>query len=221
MNWVVDDIIVEVEHRSVRSLRLTIYPDGRVKLVIPYFTTESQARQFLLSKNVWLKNKLSRIKERKQVEQDESKVMLFGQWLPIVQTQVSGSIGVVRFADELRLYCRPNTSKQQKKAMIDAYLRNELYKYLTLSVEQYRVEFQEKTVTWKIRNMKTEWGSCMAKKRSLLFNLQLAHKPLPLIDYVVVHELCHLQVQNHGPQFKQLMTQRMPDWEIRKKRLNN
>ena len=67
--------------------------------------------------------------------------------------------------------------------------------------------------------MKSEWGSCIARKRKLLFNLELARVPKECIEYVVVHELTHLAVQNHGPAFKALMTQRLPQWKERRKQL--
>ena len=64
-------------------------------------------------------------------------------------------------------------------------------------------------------------GSCAARKRHILFNLELARVPLSCIEYIVVHELTHLAVQNHGPAFKFLMTQRLPQWPQLRKQLKD
>lgn len=71
----------------------------------------------------------------------------------------------------------------------------------------------------KIRAMKTRWGSC-SSKGSVSLNLRLIHEPLDLIDYVVLHELCHLKELNHSPRFWKLMDSVLPDWRERRKRLN-
>ena len=205
----------------VRAMRLTVYPDSSVRLVLPLFVTDTQAMQFLQSKQSWLRGKVAAARERGEKQNVPlTDILLFGERVRLKEYESLKGTGVAVFAGEIRLYLRPQTTEQQKRAVIDDYLRQELSKYLTVRVEYYRNLFGEAPVSWTIRKMKTEWGSCMARKRSLLFNLHLVHKPYELIDYVVVHELCHLQVQNHGPEFKRLLTERMPDWQQRKKKLN-
>lgn len=70
-----------------------------------------------------------------------------------------------------------------------------------------------------VRPMEKRWGSLTPGGRSLILNRRLAEVDVRLIDYVIVHELCHLAFPNHGPGFLKLLTQRMPDWAIRKDRL--
>lgn len=77
----------------------------------------------------------------------------------------------------------------------------------------------EAGVTWGVRAMKTLWGSCHWRKRHVTYNLDLARQPRELVEYVVVHELTHLRVPNHGPAFRSLMDARLPDWRIRRRRL--
>lgn len=78
----------------------------------------------------------------------------------------------------------------------------------------------EAGVTWKIRPMKTLWGSCHIRKRHITYNAELARVPRHMVEYVVVHELTHLQANNHGPQFYRLMDARLPGWQNVRTHLN-
>lgn len=71
-----------------------------------------------------------------------------------------------------------------------------------------------------IRDMKTIWGSCSTKTGRIRINLRLAEKPGECIEYVVVHELCHLLEPSHNQRFHNLMTEFLPDWKQRKASLN-
>lgn len=69
------------------------------------------------------------------------------------------------------------------------------------------------------RNMKSRWGSCQPATGRICINVRLALYPPECLEYVVVHELCHLLVRGHGPEFHALMDRVMPDWRIRKAKL--
>jgi predicted metal-dependent hydrolase len=70
----------------------------------------------------------------------------------------------------------------------------------------------------RIRRMKRRWGSCKSTN-GILLNTLLVYAPARCIDYVIMHELCHLRHHNHGSKFYRLLGQLMPDWKERRKRL--
>ena len=78
----------------------------------------------------------------------------------------------------------------------------------------------EPGVTWKLRSMKTLWGACHFRKRHVTYSRELARVPEELAEYVVVHELTHLRVPNHGPAFYALMDVRLPGWRALRRALN-
>jgi len=75
-------------------------------------------------------------------------------------------------------------------------------------------------VVVKTRRMKSIWGSCHWTRQYVVFNAELAHAPRELVEYVVVHELTHFDVHNHGPRFYALMDARLPSWKTLRHRLN-
>ncbi|MCQ2389693.1 MAG: M48 family metallopeptidase [Kiritimatiellae bacterium] len=75
-------------------------------------------------------------------------------------------------------------------------------------------------VSWKIRKMKSLWGSCHWRDRRIVYNADLARAPRELVEYVVVHEYAHFAVHGHGPRFCAIMDERLPGWRDLRKRLN-
>ncbi len=71
-----------------------------------------------------------------------------------------------------------------------------------------------------VKNQSTRWGSC-SRKRNLNFNYQILYLPDYLVDYLVVHELCHLQEFNHSAKFWTLVSLAIPNYKICRKELKN
>ncbi|MEI7512217.1 MAG: SprT family zinc-dependent metalloprotease [Candidatus Uhrbacteria bacterium] len=107
-----------------------------------------------------------------------------------------------------------------KKQDVAEYKR---VKKTTLKLVEERLAYFNQTYqfSWKrisIRNQKSQWGSC-SRSGTLSFNYKLAMIPSELADYVIVHELCHVQQMNHGPRFWALITKTVPDWRERRRAL--
>ena len=93
--------------------------------------------------------------------------------------------------------------------------RAELKAVLAVMAASWTAKVGEENVAREVKQMSTQWGSCIEKKRHLIFNLELARVPKSCIEYVVVHELTHLKVKSHNKLLAALMTQRLPHWQER------
>ena len=73
--------------------------------------------------------------------------------------------------------------------------------------------------TWKTRYMKTRWGVCNTKNKQITLNTELIKKDKDLLDYVIIHELCHFFEGNHSKEFWSLVAQAYPKYKEARKRL--
>ena len=222
----IEDIEIEVERKLIRSIRLTVKPpDGRVHLSIPFYLTQREAEAFLLSRWEWICRNRTKILSAPPAKQPEyvsgEEHLLFGRrYILQIEPVRSGANSVRIEGETVIMRCRPNTSFDHRRDLMREWYRAQLQPVLTEMVNRWLVRLGEAPVTWRIRQMRSEWGSCIARKRHLMFNLELARVPMECVEYVVVHELTHLAVQNHGPAFRALMTQRLPNWKILRKQLS-
>ena len=221
----IEDIDVEVERKMIRGMRLAVYPpDGRVRMSVPFYISEREVRDFLVQKWQWICRSREKVlarprnKSREYVSGEQH--LFFGKRYTLqVESVSSGTHEVAIEGDQIILRCRPQTTAERREAILYEWYRTQLHPVLEQMVNEWLVRIGEAPVEWSTRRMKSEWGSCIARKRKLLFNLELARVPRECVEYVVVHELTHLAVQNHGPAFKALMTERLPDWKERRKQL--
>ena len=108
------------------------------------------------------------------------------------------------------------------KAGFESWLRGRARVVLTALVEDHLRDPALRAAhvpRISVRKMKARWGSCTAEGR-LSFNLCLIQMPKRCVEYVVVHELCHLIHHNHGRQFYRTLSRVLPDWRERRERLN-
>lgn len=97
------------------------------------------------------------------------------------------------------------------------------YKKHALALAQERVKYFNKFYGFKVnkitvKNQKTRWGSC-SKKGNLNFNYKIALLPIILADYIIIHELCHLDQFNHSRKFWDLVSKTIPDFFARRKKI--
>lgn len=96
----------------------------------------------------------------------------------------------------------------------------ELEKRVKPILERYMQQTNLAPKKWKIKDIKYAWGSCSSKK-NITLNAKLAKKSDKIIEYVVLHELCHLKHMNHSKDFWNLIETYMPDYKARRKELKN
>jgi len=216
---------VDVVMVDRKRLSVTVHPDLRITAKAPIGYEPDVIRQRLEKKVSWIARQLDYfarfqpLPPERQYITGETHYYLGRQYrLRIRSSQVARVRLVGRFfAMELP---DPNNRKMAKTLMLAWYsihakdlLTRRLARYMPIFV---RME----TVVPKIRfrRMKKRWGSCSGND-IIMLNTELVKAPIHCIDYVIVHELCHLVYPNHNRRFFNLLGRILPDWKKRKERL--
>ncbi len=136
---------------------------------------------------------------------------------------------VRRFVDfhSAWIYKRLEKFKRSPIKFLTKSGKREFFKYrgLALKIAQERLEYFNVIYSLKfnritIRNQKSRWGSC-SRRGNLSFNYKIALLPDSLLDYVIVHEICHLAQMNHSKKFWDLVSVAIPNYKEARKQMNN
>ena len=103
---------------------------------------------------------------------------------------------------------------------LDTFYKKEILKYLPNLVDEYAKKMNLFPTSIKYRKNKRTWGSCNYKN-GLNFNILLMKFPIELMEYVVIHELAHIQHKNHSKKFWNLVEFYCPDYKKREKKFKN
>ena len=111
-------------------------------------------------------------------------------------------------------------SQKQKRNLLGQWYRERLTAQIPKLISKWEPIMRVKVSEWRIRKMKTRWGSCNFQRKRIWLNLELARWPLACLEYVVVHEMTHLIEPTHNQRFWGILDKVMPEWKTIDKRLN-
>lgn len=106
------------------------------------------------------------------------------------------------------------------KPLLDNFLKKKLLEYIEKKVKQFlQSDFDLPLPDIQIRKMKSRWGACFYQKNKVTFNFSLVYLEPELIDYVIIHELCHFIEPNHSRKFYDEIEKRLPSYRLLEKKL--
>jgi predicted metal-dependent hydrolase len=211
-------ILFEIRYKKRTSMSIHIDSYGNVEVQAPKGISDQHVIQALEEKWDWIQQKRKEMKDRtlgptvKTYEHGESFLYL-GKEYPI---QISHDINIqqdyVVFEEEkLHIFVKQLEDEKVKQALKRFY-----YQQCKLLVEKsikfYQSQFKLKPRSIRITDNKTNWGTCDSRQQ-LTFNWRLAMAPQQVIDYVVVHEMCHMVHLNHDRSFWRLVGKILPDYK--------
>jgi predicted metal-dependent hydrolase len=208
-----------------RSLELRLYPDRRIEVRVPLRTSEHDISAFIASKSAWLQRRLSALPEPEskptlKYRQGEAHLFL-GERYPLSLNPARRSATALA-NDRIEMLLPVPDDERRVALQLSRWYRAQAETVFNRIIDQHFPFFAERghsRPSLRIRTMKSRWGS-LSSRGFINLNAELIKTGLACIEYVVVHELCHLEHMNHGPGFRRLLSQRLPDWERRKRELN-
>lgn len=203
--------------RRRRTICVQVYIDGAVTVRAPIRTGQDTVRHFILQRLDWIKAKQKTFSARAKAP---TRVLTAGALLPflddtlVLQPSFSATskpqiarcnqVLLLRAADPARV-----------RTLLTAWYRREAALHVADQMEFYAKRVGRAPQRIHIRDQKTRWGSCSATG-TISINWRLMLAPTAVLDYVVVHELCHLLHAHHRPSFWNEVARVLPDYKIRR-----
>ncbi|EHU1558958.1 M48 family metallopeptidase [Acinetobacter baumannii] len=223
---VIDFVVLESSSRSQKIL-IKVYADCRVVVSTPLNTDDKTIIEAVKQRSRWIYKQLREFREQskfitpRQYKSGESHFYLGKQYqLKVIQDDTKPN-GVKLLRGRLEVNTL-DTDIESIKSHLNEWYRSRAKVIFEVRLRQIleKALWVEAKPDIRLMTMRTQWGNC-SPSGLLTLNPHLVKAPAICIDYVILHELCHLVEHNHSERFYQLLSQVMPDWEIVKVRLDN
>ncbi|KXJ47345.1 MULTISPECIES: SprT family zinc-dependent metalloprotease [Gammaproteobacteria] len=212
--------------KATGKVLIKVHPDCRVMALVPHNTSNDAVLMAVKKRGRWIYEQLRDF--RRQMEHatprkyisGESHYYLGKQYLLKVIEAPNRAPTVKLLRGKLEVSVRRKSPQKVRELLA------EWYKARAKETFSKRLDALLEQTLWvpgrppiRVLTMKTQWGSCSPNGR-LTLNPHLVKAPRECIDYVILHELCHIAEHNHSERFYRLMAQVMPTWEATKERLD-
>ena len=210
-----------------KTLAIHVFPNGSVVTDAPLNATEAEVAQKVKRKGAWI------LKQKR----------LFASYPPAIPARryVSGE-GIAYLGRHYRLKIKEADTRSAKligafleitilagdgveavESLVQSWLRskalNMFDSLMKACVAKAAIIGINEVPSWRLLRMKKRWGSC-TKNGTVILNPELIAAPKDCIEYVILHELCHLKIKNHSQKYYQLLSKVAPEWEQLRIKLN-
>lgn len=223
---IIEDIKITVKRKNIKNMYLRVLPpNGEVVVSAPLHLSDEDITNFIISKKKWIMQKQRLILDNKIQTplkyKSGEKHSLWGKeyTLQLVSKDSLKKIAVDYDKKIIYLPANKRSKKESREKLLNELYRRELKKAIPPVLEKCVGIVGKRPSGVKVRNMKN-WGNCRYHDKRITLNLKLAKKDPICLEYVMIHELCHLIEFNHGKKFKKLMDEYCPNWKEIKKKLN-
>lgn len=219
------DIAVDVVLKDIKHVHLSVHPPtGRVRISAPSRMKLDTIRVFAISKLDWIRQQQRRLRNqvrempREYLDRESHYAWGARYLLEVVEREQSPSV-VLRHR-RMIVSVRPRTGRVGKDAVLSRWYREQIKLKAPELIAKWEPLLRVDVQQFFVQQMKTLWGSCNPRARTIRLNSELAKKPVDCLDYIVLHEMVHLLEPTHGERFVALMDQFMPNWQFLRQKLN-
>lgn len=191
-------------NRRSKNIKISVKADKTVLVSYPYFVSTREVAAFVEKNETWIKHQQQKFDSQKSNIED-------GMVIPTKQHSIHIKSGeknkIEKAGKQLHLYLKDFNSPDSK--LFTEHVVTQVYRYEAKTIlppriaelaEKYGFQFNKIT----IRDNRRNWGSC-SSKNNISLNLQMMKLPDELIDYILLHELVHTKIKNHGEEFWKML----------------
>ena len=209
-----------------RTVAISITPASQVIVLAPKSLRKREIKEIILKKALWIIDKKEYFKkiatlypEREYVSGEQVLILGRRYRLKVIQSRDNYSDIPHLSGRKIEVYISENLKEDEKKDTIKNILFN-WYQQKAQRVVTQRIKMYSKLLNVKVKEVivkahKKRWGSC-SNNGVLRFNWKIVMAPISVLDYVVIHELCHLKIKNHSKEFWKSLSLFIPDYKEKK-----
>lgn len=223
----IGELDIHLTRKDIKNLHISVMPpDGQVRVSAPDTMTDTAIRMAVIHRIPWIRRQQAAFAKQ---ERQSTREMVNGEthylWgkryrLEVIELDDLKSQTVKLKSGKLILTVNKGLSDEVKIKLLSEYYRGRLKARAPDLIDKWSKKTDVTINSWQIQKMKTKWGSCNVEEGNIRLNLDLAKKPLPCLEYIILHELLHFKERQHNDRFKALLDIYMPDWRSRRDLLN-
>lgn len=220
------DLAFNVVFKNRKTMEIAVEPPDIITVTAPIGTKEEQIIEKVRSRGSWIIEKFYSFKHmhyqpiQREFVNGESFMHLGRNY----SLQINFDFNIKK--PEVKLYrgkfiiTVENKNEETLKKAMELWYREKAKEVIEKRIKYYQRFFNIVANGIKIKEQKKRWGSCTAKNE-LLFNWRSIMAKSNALDYIVVHEMCHMYYKDHSKEFWELVASVLPDYEVRKEWLRN
>ena len=208
-----------VTKKKIKNFIIRIYPDLRIAVSVPLHASNKDIENFIQSKKEWIETTLEKIKIIKENKSTLKKnsIKILGK--EIDKKIIESDLERIRLTDtSIYIYSKDIDNAKIEKKLLEWKLEK-----LKAILDEYLIKYTKllnRNINYyQIKKLSSAWGIYHKKENYISFNSDLIEKDIECIEYVVLHELCHIFYMNHQKDFWALVEKYMPDYKVRRKKL--
>lgn len=180
--------------------------------------SDDEAKEHVSKKAKWINNKLKLVsKSSNEAIKTGSRVKYLGK---NYYTEIISDTDVIEAkalftGSRIKIFVNPNVADKQESLLIaiEEFYKSKAYEKIMQRINQHIKNTGLEPTEVKIRKLEKRWGSC-TNTNKVIFNYEIAKLPFSLIDYVIIHELCHIKEKNHSKEFWSLVSKFVVNYEM-------
>lgn len=197
-----------VIRRDVKHARLRVHEDGSVQMFVPLSFSDEEIERLLEAKRQWIATKQLFFAQKEKIKLRRNEILLFGnRYAYYYSAKYKNKIEINHESKTIQASRDLLDSTIQKK-----WLKSVAKKHITKRVEALSEALLLPYHRLYIRSPKKKWGNC-SKEKNISINWRVIKAPQFVIDYVIIHELCHTVIMKHSVRFQTLLRSHCPDCE--------
>lgn len=223
---IISDIFVKIKRKhNLKNLYIRVNPPkGDVEVSSPTSVGDDEIKLFLLKRMPEITRVRIRMQEQERQTRREyvsgESHYLWGKLYRLKIIHQGGKYNITKQPGKIIMTIPEDADTEAREKLMNNWYRKELTRVLESFIPSCEEKTKVNANEYKIKNMKTRWGTCNIDKKRIWINLQLAKKPMECLEYVLIHELVHLIEKNHTNKFYALVEEFYPTWKEAKKSLD-